>query len=305
MNAKNNSSENNLPYRVVRVGLTCNINCIFCNIPIESGAHPARLGFTEIKKEINEIFSKEKHPKISISGGEPTIHPDIIKIIKYLKKKGAAIIDLQTNAVLLSNLEFAKKLKKAGLNKIFVSFHSHIPKFHNLLTQSKNGHGRCVQGIKNCLNSGIEVILNPVINSLTYKFLPDYIEFIHKNFPKIKYISLSIVQPHERALKNRKIVPKYELLSPYIEKAAKLADKFGIVANNPYCGLPFCFGGWHKRLDKCLEYSENTIGGGNKSCDKVKLAACEKCDLKNACNGIWRNYLKIHPTLRLKPIKIN
>lgn len=301
--------ENNLPYHLLRVGLACNVKCVFCNIPVESGLYPANLSLAEIKSRADEIFKKDPRPKISITGGEPTIREDLAEIVGYLKKKGARTIEIQTNALMLADARLAKKLKKAGVKKAFVSFHSHLPKIHDLLILRKGGFEKCVQGIKNLLDGGIEVILNPVVNSLTYRSLPRYIDFINKNFPEIKCVSLSVVQPNQRAMKNKKIIPRCGDIGPFVEKALDLADKYGIVANNPNCGLPLCVGGWHKRLDRCLDYNENLALKNNlksahprRLIDKIKPASCRKCELNEFCNGVWRGYANLYPLSNLKPI---
>ncbi|OGL42841.1 MAG: hypothetical protein A2042_04040 [Candidatus Schekmanbacteria bacterium GWA2_38_11] len=302
--------ENNLPYHLLRVGLTCNVNCVFCNIPMESNVYPARLGLNELKKEIDKISKKDPRPKISITGGEPTVRADLIKIIEYLKKRKTKIIELQTNAILLSDDNLVKKIKKAGLNKAFVSLHSHLPELHDLLIMQKGGFEKCVHGINNLLTHNIQVTLNPVVTSLTYKHLPGYIGFIHTNLPKISSISLSVVQPNGRAMIYKKIVPRYSLIGPYIKKALGLADKFNIVVNNPFCGLPLCIGEWHKRPNRCLEHNESIVNKDKllssrpkELSEKMKPRQCKYCQFNDSCNGVWYNYAKIYPISDLKPIR--
>lgn len=307
---KRSDIEDNLPYHLLRVGLACNVECVFCNIPAESGLYPVSLSLTEIIKKADEIFKKDSRPKISITGGEPTIRKDLVEIVKYLKKKGAKTIEVQTNAIMLADNTLVQRLKRAGISKAFVSFHSHLQKMHDLLILRKGGFEKCIQGIKNLVDNNVEVILNPVVNSLTYRSLPDYIDFVHKNFPKINCISLSVVQPNQRAMKNNKVIPRYGAISPFIEKALNLADRHNIVVNNPNCGLPFCIGGWHKRLDRCLDYNESLALKKNlKSThpkqlnDKIKSESCRECELNEFCSGVWRGYAELHPLTDLKPIK--
>lgn len=45
------------------------------------------MSFNEIKSYINELH-KIGITKIILIGGEPTIHEDIIKIVKYITSKG-------------------------------------------------------------------------------------------------------------------------------------------------------------------------------------------------------------------------
>lgn len=301
--------EDNLPYHLLRVGLACNVACVFCNIPSESGLYPVSLSLRELKNMADKIFGKDPHPKISITGGEPTIRKDLPGIIRYLRGNGAKTIEIQTNAVLLADKNIVKALKRAGLDKAFVSLHSHIPRTHDLLIMKKGGFEQCVRGIKNLCDHNIEVILNPVINALTYRNMPEYIEFVRKYFPTVRCISLSVVQPNHRALKNKKIIPRYGVISPFIEKALDLADEYGIVVNNPNCGVPMCIGGWHKRPERCLDYNENNArekdvqaGHPSQAQSKIKPASCRKCAMNEFCNGVWREYAELYPLTELVPI---
>lgn len=302
-------SEDNFPYHLLRVGLACNVTCVFCNIPSESGLYPVSLSLRELKNMADKIFEKDPHPKISVTGGEPTIRKDLPHIIRHLKRNGARTIEIQTNAVLLADKTAVKALKRAGLDKAFVSLHSNIPRIHDLLIMKKGGFEKCVQGIKNLLDSNVEVILNPVVNALTYRNMPEYIEFVHKQFPAVHCISLSVIQPNHRALKNKKLIPRYGTISPFIEKALDLADECGIVVNNPNCGVPLCIGGWYKRPERCLDYNENITkkknvpGHPSQSQAKMKPPSCRKCAMDDVCNGVWREYAEIYSLTDLIPIR--
>lgn len=61
-------------------------------------------------------------PSVKLSvGGEPLLHPDIIKMVKYAKKNGIIDIYFNTNAVLLTR-EISEGLIAVALNRISISF---------------------------------------------------------------------------------------------------------------------------------------------------------------------------------------
>ena len=155
---------------------------------------------------------------LSITGGEPTLRKDLVFIINMASKiHSIRQINLQTNATLVSYKEYTVKLKKAGLDTAFVAFHSHKESVSNKLTSS-TFWDKTVQGIKNLLSIGIPITLNPVINKLNYHLLPQYVKFVKEEFPNIKCISLSFVQPVGRAWKNKWIIPRYSEVLPYLKK---------------------------------------------------------------------------------------
>jgi hypothetical protein len=56
--------------------------------------------------------------------GEPLLHPDVVRQVKYAKDRGVMDVMFNTNGTLLSE-ELSRQLLDAGLDKIFFSFDSH------------------------------------------------------------------------------------------------------------------------------------------------------------------------------------
>lgn len=287
--------------------MACNADCLFCNVPPEL-MNGDELNTPEAKARITRLISGRRNIRLDITGGEPTIRRDLQELVRHARKKGAEIVQIQTNGIMLSDRDYVRDLKLSGLDKVFIGLHSSIAKIHNGLVGAPGAFERCTEGIKNCLDLGIEVILNPVITTRNYRGLPLYMKFVRKGFPKIKFISLSVVQPRGRAWINRYLVPRYKIISPYVEKALTLGERYGLVINNPYCGLPLCIGGWHRYLPQCVEFSENSLNlrqrGAKRriNSEKIKTTACLRCVLNNYCNGVWKEYALIHPLSDLKPV---
>jgi len=299
----------NLPYSLLRLGLACNADCLFCNVPPESYLSP-EMSTQQAKTEIDRLFSLDEELKLDITGGEPTLRKDLEELIQYASRKGIKIIQIQTNGILLANKEYVKKLKLAGLNQAFVALHSSYSQIHDYLVGRKNAFKGCIEGIKNLLESDLKVFLNPVVTTKNYKYLPDYIDFIKDQFPEIKSMSLSVVQPRGRAGNNKYLIPGYGIISPYIKKALILAKRQGLAVYNPYCGVPLCIGGWYNYLENCVEYCESLLkskrgsGEDDFNTDKVKGPGCCKCDLNNFCNGVWTEYAEIHSFSDLIPVAL-
>lgn len=290
---------------VIRLGFACNVNCKFCNFIPATETFYSDFSLSEIKRQIDKLANNNIR-YVSLSGGEPLLRSDIEDIIAYAKEKGISDIDLQSNAILLDE-DKIMRLQQAGLKIAFISFHTHLLLLFEKLLDKKGIFNIIVRNIKLLLKHKIEVVLNPVVNQLTFKYLAGYGQFVIREFPGIKSISLSVIQPHGRALNYKKLIPNYDQLSPYLERFLQYMHKssnFYII--NPYCGVPMCIGGWSNYLKNNVEYIEN------KDCykqdaNKIYLTNCNGCKFKMLCNGVWKNYVDIFgkekTNFMLKPIK--
>jgi uncharacterized radical SAM superfamily Fe-S cluster-containing enzyme len=110
----------------------CNFKCAVCYVNAGSKKNPNYLQKKQIVEIAENLRSRGIH-QITLTGGEPTIHPDIMGIIKALSKIGLTI-SMPTNGYLLgTNNYFAKELRKNGLDKIHIQFDSLKDDVHQLL----------------------------------------------------------------------------------------------------------------------------------------------------------------------------
>ena len=99
-------------YFVLELGSKCNNNCIFCSV---KNRDIVDISTQEAKNNILQA----KHrgfTKIQFTGGEPTIRPDLISIIKFSKIKGFSSIGLSSNGRMFSYEKFAKSVIQSGCN---------------------------------------------------------------------------------------------------------------------------------------------------------------------------------------------
>ncbi len=88
----------------------CNLACDGCYRENQKNSHKT---LDQVKHELDVFQSKRNSDCISITGGDPLLHPQIFDIIVEIKKRGLKPI-LNTNGVAL-NPVFLKELKRAGV----------------------------------------------------------------------------------------------------------------------------------------------------------------------------------------------
>jgi MoaA/NifB/PqqE/SkfB family radical SAM enzyme len=93
----------------------CNLACTYCN---EFDAVSAPVPIAEMLRRI-DLLAELGTTIITISGGEPTMHPDLDEIIRHIRRRGA-IATLITNGYLLT-VDRIRGLNRAGLDYLQIS----------------------------------------------------------------------------------------------------------------------------------------------------------------------------------------
>lgn len=288
----------------IQVTKDCNQECIFCTQPKEE------ISFTyeEIKKQILD-YKKEGFKSIVYTGGEPTILPYLIDIIKFVDGLG---LDQRviTNGSKLDDPELCKKLVDAGLKRIIISIHTHIPEIGEKISQTKN-LTKTIKGIRNMLDAGCVVHTNTTIISLNAPHLYEFAKFLTKNFPEIGHMVLNFVEIGGRAAENKWVVPKLSDIELQLYKALRHLNEHNVtfrVERVPLCYM--CdfeesssetrrFLGnqqYHTFFVKDRKLKKFTYEG------YVKSEDCKFCKMNKLCAGVKAEYEKFYGLKELYPL---
>jgi len=117
----------------LRISLTdkCNMRCVYC-MPEEMFFQPtSELMSSGECLRLARLFVELGVDKVRLTGGEPTVHPDLIPIVRGIRELGVHRISMTTNGRRLA--ELARPLKEAGLERVNVSVDTLNPeKFHRI-----------------------------------------------------------------------------------------------------------------------------------------------------------------------------
>ena len=108
---------------LIEITQRCNLNCDVC---FASAGQGKDLELGQIEAMMDFLVTAEDHQAeiLQISGGEPTIHPDILKIIDMGKAKGFKYVMLNTNGIRIAEDEaFVRELSafKGGF-EVYLQF---------------------------------------------------------------------------------------------------------------------------------------------------------------------------------------
>lgn len=104
-------SANDNPIGWLEITDKCNIYCRGCYRMNGKAGHKS---FEQVKDEIDLLQRMRNCDNISIAGGEPLLHPNIIDIVAYIKSKGMKPMVLTNGVKLVDNKPLMQELKQAG-----------------------------------------------------------------------------------------------------------------------------------------------------------------------------------------------
>ena len=151
----------------VRATSACNLKCKFCSTASnDSNIHPIEY-YIDIDYLVDYVkyvvkFKGEDVIVFIDSVGEPLMHPDILDLVKNLKKiKGIKRVVMITNGVLLSK-KLVDAFEKWGLDQINLSIDSIDPKLAEDLADCKYDVKKIIEIAKYINKSKIDLMLTPV-----------------------------------------------------------------------------------------------------------------------------------------------
>lgn len=211
----------------------CHLSCWYCFFYAKEGQPIYEPSLKEIEMQFKAIRSlKPVAPNaIQLTGGEPTLRKDLIKIIKLAKKYGFVHVQLNTTGINLMDPKYTKKLKKAGVNVLYLSFDS-VRKEVN----TKN-HWEIPYTFDACRKAKLGIVLVPtVINTWNSDDLGDIINFGLNNIDIVRAVNFQPVSLVGRMPKGQR--EKFRITIPgAIKKIEEQTN--GAISKEDWYTIPF------------------------------------------------------------------
>lgn len=161
----------------VRVTRVCNQRCTFCLDSMNQDG--STIEFESLKAYI-ALGRRMGRQRLILSGGEGSVHPKFIELIRYGHEVGYDWVQTVTNGMMFAYKGFARACAEAGLNEATVSMHGHTARLQDRLTGTPGAFVTGVKGMKNLMATGQVVVnVDVVINKQNYRHLPEIIEFYY------------------------------------------------------------------------------------------------------------------------------
>ncbi len=142
----------------------CDLSCWYCFFYAEAAGYIYEPTLDEIREMVKYLKSQKPRPTnaIQITGGNPELREDVTEIIRIIKEHGIDHVQFNTNGTAKlwrpgEGERFAKALRAAGVNTIYLSFDGVTPR-----TNPKN-HWEIPGILENCRKAGLGIVLVPTV----------------------------------------------------------------------------------------------------------------------------------------------
>jgi hypothetical protein len=119
----------------IQVVRHCNHFCGFCSNPTTPYVHT----FETMKVLVDDLVAR-KYFGVILTGGEPSLHPELPRIARYATDQGLHV-RMITNGWRMADEGFAKEMAEAGLKIVHVSVYSTRPAVEERLRSELAGSG--------------------------------------------------------------------------------------------------------------------------------------------------------------------
>jgi molybdenum cofactor biosynthesis enzyme MoaA len=285
--------------RIVRVNFHCNQACDFCFVSRELPPIEHEI----IEREIRE--AAEAKAVLDLSGGEPTLNARLPEYIRLARSLGVRELDLQTNAIKMSDPSYARELVDAGLQQAFVSLHGVTAATSDRVTAAPGTFGKTISGIKNLLAAGAKIRVNFVLCGYNVEDLAKLPDFIRTELGDADIVAnfSFVAASTDNVPRDTKLIPRFRDVAWALERAHTRAVERGLpwTGFDSKCGVPACY------LPRAIreEHFTHDLPAEELARAKgfTKSAACADCELDKRCYGIRSTYAAMYGVEELRPIQ--
>ncbi|MCF7873769.1 MAG: radical SAM protein [Candidatus Omnitrophica bacterium] len=298
----------------IDINTNCNLNCNYCWIhsPLVKKPlykKPLQLELSDIIK-ITKEADRWNAGEIVISGdGEPTLHPNFKKIVKYLTRKPRKIY-LTTNATFKKDLLSSV----AKINYLYITLSAPSQKLYNQIQSPKNSniYQQVIRNIKILTQLRDKynkpyINLAYIVNSTNFRKIPEMLKLAEEL--KIDKINFRIMEPTKYTkkllLSKEQKLKLIKIISQLLNKKFSFQHNLSEIKNgltnpkqSPY-HIKQCFTGWfnlfidfNKKVGLCCHNEKLIIGDlkkeslekiwQSKKAQKLRLRCKYEFDIKKA-----------------------
>lgn len=223
-----------LQHAQIEITSCCNMHCKHCRAANKKNRS---ITMTQVAKILDFIeLNKENDFRITVSGGEPFIHPQFVKIIKQIKERGIEDVIITSNASLITKakLEQLNELKMKNLC-IQLSLDSIVPEKHDSFRGYKGAYQSVIKAIELIKSyEDIKTSIRMTVTHDTFEEVSDMIDFAYKmNVERIGIGAVIPVGAGESGSLTLNSQEKRAFLETMAKKKREYANRLDVTTEDP------------------------------------------------------------------------
>ncbi|MFO7564901.1 MAG: radical SAM protein [Enhygromyxa sp.] len=276
----------------IQVVRHCNHFCGFCSNPTTPYTHT----FDSMKVLVDD-FVERGYFGVILTGGEPSLHPELPRICAYASEQGLHV-RMITNGTRLADKKFARAMAEAGLKIVHVSIYSVIEEVEDQLRGTPGTLPIALQALDNAHEFGIDVNMNCVINKLNADHLDLNIRYFIEHHPYIRHFVWNNLDPSMgRAEVNQdQFTPRLAEFELSLHRACRLLQRSGRtfrVEKVPLCYMTeFAWASTETRKivkseERIVHFLDDKQTVRQREWGHKYAEVCEGCSLRSICGGVF------------------
>ncbi len=170
----------------------CNMRCPICFANAGAQGFTWEPDYDEIVRQMQVLRDMKPHPTTALqfTGGEPTIHPRFLDLVRKANEMGFSHLQIATNGITLADPEFAKQAYDAGLHTLYLQFDGIGDEPYQETRAYKGIWEKKLACIENCRALDIKVCLVPtILKTVNDDQVPKILQFAVDNVDVVSGIS--------------------------------------------------------------------------------------------------------------------
>jgi pyruvate-formate lyase-activating enzyme len=286
---------------------SCNCRCVVC--PSSYLQHREQLDAGAMTRALT-LGRSRGATGVWFGGGEPTLHPDLLRLVARARSMGYERIRIQTNGMRLAYEAYARELVRAGANEVALAVKGADAATHNATAAHERAFDLLVAGARNLATLGVRLEADVLITRRSLPELPCAIDrFAALGVDTFTFwvVSLHGLDPSRLGA----WLPRLSEIRPTLQRAFDRADALGVAATTlhmPPCVLdpPYRSRYVHAATWRLLVVvpegepfmaEESPMDGGE------FLPGCMRCAARSDCLGLRDDYLAAHGGGEFSPIE--
>lgn len=302
----------------IQLGHMCNNRCVFCVSGQRTAMREAfPLEADPIVEKLREGRAQGMR-KVTLLGGEPTLQPGFLEVVRAAVGLGFEEVVLFTNGVKTARGAFVDEVLATGGRFTWrLSFQGATALAHERTTKKLGSFARLRETMANLRERGQRITVNMCVVRTNYASVAAFPELI---LPYgAQQLHLDMMRPLDAGVRTedemRDMIPRYaDLAAPLRAMIAGFEAQspgFDVnIGNLPYCIAPDLAQWIHHDGERTLTVAVDDKDSLSeawdkylvKARDKVKRDACRACVFDDQCSGVYETYQRFHGLDEFEPV---